>query len=108
MRAPPPHKLVRLDRRHKGRAYFKYRLEFRDQYRQDQTAVERFAAMQIWFTQQYGIGYHYNIWTQLAQEKSSLLNPYWCFDHQDQSHHIYMWDDQMLTMFNLVHGGKLS
>ena len=98
--------LTKLDNRHKGKLYFKYRLEFRDQWRQDETAVERFAAMQFWFTQQFGLGYDYGTWIALAQLKSNKLNPYWCFDTVDGSRYIYIWNDDMLTMFNLTHGGN--
>lgn len=97
--------LVQLDNRHKGKKYFKYRLEFQYQWRQSETTVERFAAMQFWFTQQFGIGYDYGTWYYLAQLKSKQLNPYWCFDTEDTTRYIYIWNDDMLTMFNLAHGG---
>jgi hypothetical protein len=97
--------LTKLDNRHKGKAYFKYRLEFKTVYRQSETAVERFAAMQIWFTQQFGIGYDYGTWMSLAQLKSKQLNPYWCFENVDGDRYIYMWNDEMLSIFNLYHGG---
>lgn len=98
--------LTKLDNRHRGKVYFKYRLEFRDQWRQDETAVERFAEMQCWFTRQFGIGYDYDTWISLAQLKGSKLNPYWCFDNVDGSRYIYIWNDDMMTMFNLAHGGQ--
>ena len=98
--------LTKLDKRHKGKQYFKYRLEFKSLWRQEEPAVERFAAMQIWFTEQFGIGYNYDTWMSLAQIKSKKLNPYWCFETTDYSRFIYVWNDDMLTMFNLVHGGN--
>lgn len=96
--------LTKLDNRHKGKVYFKYRLEFHYQHRMP-LAVERFAEMQCWFTRQFGIGYDYGTWVSLAQLKSSKLNPYWCFDNVDGDRYIYIWNDDMMTMFNLAHGG---
>jgi hypothetical protein len=98
--------LTKLDNRHKGKAYFKYRLEFKNLWGQEEAGVERFAAMQIWFTQQFGIGYDYNTWTNLERLKSARLNPYWCFDTVDDTRYIYMWNDDMLSIFNLYHGGN--
>lgn len=97
--------LTKLDYRHKGKAYFKYRLEFQNVYGQSEAPVERFAAMQIWFTQQFGIGYDFNTWIGLERLKSTRLNPYWCFDTADGTRYIYMWNDDMLSIFNLYHGG---
>ena len=96
-------RLIRLDNRHKGKSHFKYRLEFQNQWRQNETAVERFARMQFWFTQQFGLGYDYDTWIGLARLKSELLNPYWCFETVTGDRYIYIWNDDMLTLLNLYH-----
>ena len=97
--------LIELDNRHKGKKYFKYRVEFIPQWNNKEPAIERFADMYFWFTQQFGLGYDYNTWIDLAERKSNKLNPYWCFDAVDDYRYIYIWNDDMLTMFNLAHGG---
>ena len=100
--------LIELDNRHKGKKFFKYRIEFLPQWDEKESPVERFADMYLWFTKQYGLGYDYNTWMHLAKYRSNKLNPYWCFDLDPagSARYIYIWNDDMLTMFNLVYGGN--